>query len=143
MNAHSPLTVGDVEIPASEVPFLVPPDRVACIDLPPPVSVNQSRKVDWAARRKVKKWIASADMLVLSNGGVRKAGAKMPGKFEATIVLDEKLCRADGDNLVKGVLDYCKRIGLIVDDSPKYMRRHIVEYGHAPTGCRVTLRELG
>jgi hypothetical protein len=143
MNAHSPMPMGDVEIPASEVPFLIPADRVACLDLPPPLSVNKTRKIDWASRRKVQKWIANADTHILAHGGMRKLGPKMPGRFEVKITLDDNLVGIDADNAPKLLIDYCKRVGMIVDDSPKYMRRLVVEWGDVPTGCRITLREVG
>jgi hypothetical protein len=41
---------------------------------------------------------------------------------------------------VKVSVDYARALGLITDDSPKYMRRVVIEWGHAPHGCRLILR---
>lgn len=143
MNAHAPIAMGDIEIDPKDLPFLPPPDKLAVVNLPPPVSVNKTRKVNWAAKPTVEKWKARADMLVMASGGVRKLGDKMPGCFEARIVIDADQYRGDLDNAAKAAIDYCKRLGLIVDDSRKYMRRVIIEWGEAPAGMRVTLREVG
>ena len=48
----------------------------------------------------------------------------------------------DLDNCVKHLIDYARKIELIIDDSPKYMRRIVVDWGHAPEGVRLTLREV-
>lgn len=125
-----------------DLPFLPPPDRAIALDLPPPLSVNRTRRVNWAAKGEIGKWIVQADMLVMASGGVRKLG-NIPGQFEIKIILDETLCRLDADNAPKILIDYCRRLKLIADDSRKYMRRLVVEWGHAPSGCRVTIREIG
>jgi Holliday junction resolvase RusA-like endonuclease len=143
MNAHSPLTVGDVEIPAGEVPFLMPTDRVLTVDLPPPLSVNKTRKINWAAKRKVDAWIEKADMQIMSRGGMRRIGKPLAGSFEVTISFDETLVGLDLDNAPKLLIDYCRRLGLVRDDSPRYMRRVVLEWAdNIPTGCRITLREI-
>lgn len=66
----------------------------------------------------------------------------IPGQFEARIILPDTMDGADLDNTPKRVIDYAKRLGLIVDDSPKYMRRVIIEFGDAPDGCRLILTPL-
>lgn len=122
-------------------PFACPPDKVISFDLPPPVSVNRTRRIDWTANKLLNRWKRRADMLIMANGGVRKLG-KMPGKFEVKICLDEHHVGIDADNAAKSLIDYCRRLELIVDDSPKYMRRVIIEWGYVPHGCRITLREV-
>ncbi len=68
--------------------------------------------------------------------------AKMSDKFEATLVIDENLNNLDLDNAAKAVIDYARRIGLIINDDKKHMRRVVIEWGHAPHGCRLTLRSV-
>ncbi len=67
--------------------------------------------------------------------------AKMPGPFELHILLGKKT-RIDIDNGVKALVDYCCRIGLIVDDDPDYFQKLTVERGDAPNGCTLTLRSI-
>ena len=125
-----------------DIPFHPPADKVVAIDLPPPLSVNATRRVNWAAKPKMDAWKARADAMVYAVGGVRKIG-KLNGKFEVRICLDDKLCRIDADNTAKLLIDYCRNLGLIVNDSKKFMRRLVIEWGDAPTGCRLTFREWG
>ncbi len=126
----------------TDIPFQVPADKVVAIELPPPMSVNATRKQNWAAKPLIEEWIERADKLVLSAGGMRKIG-KLPGKFELTICLDEDLCQLDADNAPKILIDYCRRLEIIKDDNKKYLRRLVIEWGVAPTGCRLTFREWG
>lgn len=109
------------------------------IDLPLPPSVNQSRKIDWAGQAKVRAWRETAGIMLMA-AKPRMATRKIPGQFEATIVLSEK-CRLDPDNAVKSLIDFARRFDLITDDSPKYFRRLVVEFGNAPEGCKLILRE--
>lgn len=119
-------------------PFAPPLEAV--LYLPPPPSVNATRKVNWRNARKYKRWIESADMQVIARG-LRNI-PKMPGKFEAHLVIDEHLSHLDLDNAAKAVIDYARRIELIINDDKKHMRRVTIEWGHAPSGCRLTLRSL-
>lgn len=66
----------------------------------------------------------------------------IPGQFEAKIILPDTAGGADLDNTPKRVIDYAKRLGLIVDDSPKYMRRVVIEFGAVSEGCRLILTPL-
>lgn len=136
------MSLGDAEIDPHDLPFLPPPDRHFSFDLPTPLSVNSMRRFDFSKSRKVNEWKRRADMMVMAGGGVRRLG-KITGKFEIKILLDDRLCRLDADNAAKMVIDYCRRLNLIVDDSKKYMRRVVIEWGNAPTGCRISLREIG
>ena len=45
-----------------------------------------------------------------------KKSCNSPGRFEATLILDEHTCNLDLDNACKAVIDYARRLGLIVDD---------------------------
>jgi Holliday junction resolvase RusA-like endonuclease len=109
------------------------------LDLPPPPSVNRTRKVDWRGRKLADAWIKQADGLVLRFGQMRTAKA-IPGQFEAHVILSDRHTGIDCDNALKQVCDYARRLELITDDGPKYMRRVVVEYGEAPHGCRLILK---
>lgn len=123
------------------MPPTVRKPAVVCADLPAPMSVNRTRRIDWKAKRAIDAWTRQADALVLSNGGARRLG-KITGRFEVTICFDESVTGIDLDNGPKQAIDFCRRLELIENDSPKYMRRVVLEWGTAPTGCRVTLREV-
>ena len=124
-------------------PFAPPLDIV--LDLPVPPSVNRTRRVDWSQRAGHRQWQRTADIMVLGQK-CREINPlildTIKGHFEATVVLSEKHTRIDLDNSLKCLLDYCKRIELIVDDGPKYLRALHVVWGLAPEGCRVILRRM-
>lgn len=122
-------------------PFACPPDIE--IDLPPPISVNKLRKKDPASAPLVRRWVNQADALMFAakcrtQNPLR--GRKMDAQFEVQLILNECLTGIDLDNSCKGILDYLKRVELIVDDGPKYMRRVVIEWGIAPHGCRLILK---
>ena len=124
---------------ALDPPFMVPIEAV--LDLPPPPSVNKTRRVDWANKRVHDNWIKAADMSVMARGGMRHL-ARMPAQFEAMLVLNEQLNDLDLDNSIKTVIDYARRLKVVIDDSKRFMRRVTIEWGDAPTGCRLTLRSI-
>jgi len=111
------------------------------VDLPPPPSVNLTRRLYGPGYQKIAQWKHQAGMRVLLDGGLKKL-SRMPDRFEATVILSEKLCRCDLDNALKAVIDYAKILELIVDDSPRYMRKVTVEWGEAPHGARLILRSI-
>jgi Holliday junction resolvase RusA-like endonuclease len=123
----------------ADAPFHVPPDVV--LHLPVPISVNVTRRVDWAAHKKLKIWKRAADQIVLL-AKREKIPLKLERikRFELTITLCEVQSRIDIDNGLKNLIDYLKRIELIEDDSPKHMRALHVVFGEAPLGCVVTVR---
>lgn len=120
-------------------------DQPTMIDLPPPPSVNKTRRVAWEARADYRTWLKTADNMML---GARCRSrdpvplAPMKGAYEATIILSEKHNKIDLDNGIKAVIDYARRVELVVDDSPKYLRKLTVEWGVAPQGCRLLLRAV-
>lgn len=124
----------------SDPPFGCPPDTA--IDLPPPPSVNKTRRVAWEAHAKYRDWQKTADAMML---GARSRSLNpiklepMKGAYEARIILSEKHTAIDLDNGIKAILDYAKRVELVIDDGPKYLRRLVVEWGQAPSGCRLIL----
>lgn len=120
-------------------PFGCPPDTV--LDIPVPPSVNATRTLNKAALRKVDAWKASADKRLMASGQYRAAKCTPVGdRFEVKIILCETKCKLDADNPAKAAIDYLRRIELIPDDSPKHMRRLVIEWGEAPEGCRIILR---
>lgn len=120
-------------------PFGVPIEAV--LYLPPPPSVNRTRKVDWRGARKYGAWIAACDISIMANGGLRGI-PKMPGKFEVILVIDEHLNHLDLDNAIKAVIDYARRLELVIDDDKRHMRKVTISWGHAPSGCRLTLKSI-
>jgi hypothetical protein len=80
------------------------------LDLPAPPSVNKVRRVDWSSVRVVKAWQNVSNAYVLA----AKGRAISPLRLT--------------------------KIPKFEDDSPKHMRRLVVEWGLAPFGCRVTVK---
>ena len=66
--------------------------------------------------------------------------APITGRHELHITVSPSV-RLDLDNPLKAVIDAMRRFGLVTDDSPKYLRKLVVEWGEAPEGVRVTVRE--
>jgi Holliday junction resolvase RusA-like endonuclease len=124
----------------SDPPFAVPPDIV--LDLPAPPSVNKVRRVDWSSVRVVKAWQNVSNAYVLAAKGRANSPLKLikVPRFELHIVMSENHTKIDLDNGLKALIDYLRKIELIEDDSPKHMRRLVVEWGIAPFGCRVTVK---
>jgi Holliday junction resolvase RusA-like endonuclease len=123
-------------------PFAVAADIV--LDLPPPPSVNKVRRVDWSSVRVVKAWQNVSNAYVLAAKGRANSPlrlVKVP-RFELHIVMSEHHTKIDLDNGLKALIDYLRKIELIEDDSPKHMRRLVVEWGLAPHGCRVTVKAV-
>lgn len=108
---------------------------ITLLDLPPPPSVNRTRKINWRETKKIAAWHASADRMLLSV----KYRPPMIERFELRITFSEELVNFDLDNGLKGLIDYLRRIDAIVDDSKKHLRRLVVEWGDAPEGCRVEI----
>jgi Holliday junction resolvase RusA-like endonuclease len=124
----------------ADPPFAVAPDIV--LDLPIPPSVNRTRRIDWKSVRTMTAWSNVANAYVLAAKGRAISPLKLSriSRFELLIVLCEHKAKIDLDNGLKALIDYLRKIELIEDDSPKHMRRLIVEFGHAPMGCRVTVK---
>lgn len=124
----------------ADPPFACPPDMV--LDLPAPPSVNRTRRVDWSARRGVQAWHNVANAYVLAAKGRQVNPLKLAkvARFELLIILSEHHTKIDLDNGLKALIDYLRKIELIEDDSPKHMRRLVVEFGIAPMGCRVHVK---
>lgn len=117
-------------------PFGLPPDIE--LDLPAPLSVNRTRRVDYGALKDIAQWRAEAEgyFLLIKQ---QLAGRKILGRYEAIVILNEKN-RLDIDNGVKGLLDFARHVEVVEDDSPKYLRKLTVKFGVAPHGARLILR---
>lgn len=111
------------------------------IDLPPPLSVNVTRRIDWSARKSLARWTDLADRMILA----AKRRAENPLKleprkrFELVVTINEEMSKMDLDNGLKLIIDYLHRIELIEDDSPRHLRRIAVQWGQAPMGTRVEI----
>jgi Holliday junction resolvase RusA-like endonuclease len=131
----------NIAVPSmADAPFHVAPDVV--LDLPPPISVNALRRVDWSSTTRTTQWKKNADAHIMVAKRRRENPLKLENipRFEITITFDENQTDIDLDNGVKGILDFLVDREVIEDDGPKHMRRLTVEWGSAPEGCRVTLR---
>jgi Holliday junction resolvase RusA-like endonuclease len=123
----------------TDPPFAAPADIT--LDLPAPPSVNRTRRLDFSSLRIVNAWKNVADAYVLTAKTRKNSPLRLTkvSRFELHVVMSER-SRVDLDNGLKALIDYLRKIELIEDDSPKHMRRLVVEFGHAPMGCRVTVR---
>jgi Holliday junction resolvase RusA-like endonuclease len=119
----------------ADAPFHCPPDIV--LDLPVPPSVNRTRKIDYA-------WQNVSDQFIIAARGRSNSPLRLRKimRFEAIVTLSEHHTKIDLDNSLKCLIDYLKRIEVIEDDGPKFMRRVTVEWGIAPMGCRVVVRPI-
>lgn len=129
----------DVQTSYSDPPFAAPADIT--LDLPAPPSVNRTRKLDFSSLRVSNAWksVANEYVLVAKTRKISPLKLTKISRFELHIIMDES-SRTDLDNGLKILIDYLRKIELIENDSPKHMRRLVVGFGHAPFGCRVTVR---
>jgi Holliday junction resolvase RusA-like endonuclease len=118
-----------------------PSRSIPVLDLPPPPSVNETRRDYGKGTAALHRWHRVADAEVLAQGGMRRL-PRISGRYQVTVTPDERSCRADLDNGIKAVIDYARRIELVRDDSPRYLRSVVVEWGEVRTGCRLTLTPL-
>lgn len=111
------------------------------LDLPAPPSVNRLRLIGKPKGGTVinvtkspayKAWIKQADIAVMQFGQF-KGMKQIRGKFIARVVL--KRSNVDLDNHAKGLMDWLQSRGVIEND--KHCERLTLEWGDAPTGCRV------
>lgn len=120
----------------SDPPFALPPDIV--LDLPPPVSVNRiwrKTKSGMIKSEAYRQWTARADAMLIYTGQLK--GVKpITGTFTALLVV--KRSNLDLDNNAKCVLDFAQSRHFIVND--KLCEELLLRWGHAPAGCRLTLR---
>lgn len=122
-------------------PFGCPLDTI--LDIPVPLSVNRTRKINKAALGDVERWLIKADAAVMASGQFRIARqSRNPAKpCEIKIILSET-CKLDPDNPIKNAIDYLRRLELIENDTGKHVRKITVEWGAAPKGCRIVISEV-
>lgn len=125
----------------SDPPFAPPADIT--LDLPAPPSVNRTRKLDFSSLRVTNAWknVANEYVLVAKARKISPLKLTKIQRFELHIVMSES-SKTDLDNGLKILIDYLRKIELIENDSPKHMRRLVVEFGPVPFGCRVTIKPL-
>ncbi len=123
-------------------------------EIPDPISVNAStRNVSPAERyavwqkfgRKMRgrtwtpEYQAWRDEAILEVRRQLRPMPHCPGAFYLDITVSSGV---DIDNTVKCIPDLCKAVGLIADDSPKYMvDLHVRYVENGP--CRVAIRPVG
>jgi hypothetical protein len=114
--------------------------KVVTLDLPPPLSTNRRRKIDWASEPDHARWIKNADahVLIAKSQGLKLERIK---RFEIEIVVDESV-NVDLDNNCKSLIDFLRRINLIYDDNPKCMRKFTMTWGAAPAGIKIIVTPL-
>jgi hypothetical protein len=109
------------------------------LTLPPPFSVNKSKRIDWSGHKERLRWVNQADRLVLAAGGM-KSHPKVAGPYEVTLTIDRERTGIDLDNAVKVTLDYCVSRGLVEGDGPRFLQKLTVLWGAAPTGMLVLIK---
>jgi hypothetical protein len=81
------------------------------LDLPAPLSVNRTRRIDYRSMPAVKEWRRKADALFLLQKRHLLTGQTITGPFEAHIVIDEK-SRQDLDAGIKILIDTAVSYGV-------------------------------
>jgi len=112
------------------------------LDLPPPVSVNRTRRIDWRRHNKSVEWVKLADQFVTVAKAAKKVRFDRIPQYELHITLSADHSKVDLDNAVKLVADYLHKRDITEDDGPANMRKLVVEYGHAPAGTRVVITPI-
>ncbi len=107
------------------------------LDLPVPKSVNNSRRINWSGMPAKQSWLKEADALVMAKGRLPPA---IIGPWTMVVTMNEDRWRLDPDNGLKDIIDFCRRLELIENDSPRFAREITLRWGEAPEGCRVTIR---
>ena len=116
------------------------------VDLPFPPSVNRIWRISKNSTRphldtRYASWKRVCDNLATAN---KRAWAPVTGPFEAVVTLDENYryrATSDADNRLKAVMDWLQRAKLIEND--KLAQRTVIQWGHAPEGCRVEISQAG
>jgi hypothetical protein len=96
-------------------PITTPSSSIAVLHLPPPPSVNATRRDYGKGTAALHRWHEIIRRLL-----------RISGRYQVTVTLDERSCRLDLDNGIEALIDYACRIELVRDDSPKYLRCLVV-----------------
>ena len=81
------------------------------LDLPAPLSVNRTRRIDYRSMPAQKEWKRKADALFLMQKRKLADGGAITGPFEALITIASS-SRLDLDNGVKLLIDTARSYGL-------------------------------
>ena len=125
----------------ADAPFHAPPDIV--LHLPPPVSVNKTRRIDWTGQQAVKNWKRLADQFVMVAKSRKEVRFDRLDRYELHITLSEDHCELDTDNGLKLIIDYLRNRDITAGDAKGQLRKLLVEWGYAPAGVRVVVKPLG
>lgn len=102
-----------------------------------PPSLNEWQRMHWAKRGRVKNTAALLVMQALTEG--HKSLPRFRGKVSIEITLSYPRNLRDEDNLVasvKPLLDAIRGLGVIVDDSPKWLELSVKQAkGRRQTAC--------
>ena len=111
------------------------------IDLPLPTSANRM----WGKgrgrvflSRPYKAWINQANQAFMA-AGLNRGRAAIAGRFTAKVYVRDGI-RLDPDNIVKPLLDWAQRAGIIAKD--KHLRSLTLAYGDIGNDCRLVIEEL-
>ena len=112
------------------------------LELPIPPSVNRLRKVDWAGDRKRREFYQRADNFLALHGPRPAPVRLITGGYEIRIQIPESLSGIDLDNHCKAILDYLVSREIVPDDSRRFLRRLVVEWGSPTPACRITIKAI-
>jgi hypothetical protein len=105
------------------------------LDIPRPPSINRFKKMLGNASPIVVKWQRQADAHLT----LRKPYPRIRGPYELFVKFPvDEFTLFDADNCLKALSDWLQRVELIEND--RYARRLVVDWGEAPTGCRIRVR---
>ena len=111
------------------------------LDLPPPISVNRMRRIDWRNQKTYINWRIWAGRLYQESGGDRKHDA-IVGPYAVVLTIDPKHSKADLDNTIKAAIDWAVGMKLVQGDGPQYLRELTVRWGETKYGGTLAIIEV-
>lgn len=108
------------------------------LHLPPPVSVNKHRRIDWRNRSAYIAWREWAGKLFMEQGGLR-FNPPIKGRYAAIVTIDPHHTKCDLDNTVKAAIDFLVTMGVVEGDGPMHMREITVKWGPTKHGTTVSV----
>lgn len=118
-----------------------------------PVSLNRLLRLHWAKQKKYRDaWFEEIWAAIPNGKGMRKPGSEEKRQCYIEIHVVHPKRRYDDDNLAgacKVIVDCCRTLGLIYQDSPKWLtmvrRQSLVSRSGPParTEVRITEKSLG
>jgi hypothetical protein len=110
------------------------------LDLPIPPSVNRLRRVDWANHKKRQEYYLRTDLFLTAHGPRPAPVRTITGAYELRIQIPESLSGIDLDNHCKALIDYLVSREFVPDDSKRYLRRLVIEWGSPTPACHITIK---